>query len=248
MTQVDAPNQSTDLRALEDALRRARRIGRLMLVVQAVGVVGAWVLAALLVVGLLDFALRLPWFVRCVLVGGAAMVGVWHAWRMLRHAATFKPSLVEVALRLEHTPAGAQAGLPGRLASAVELAHDTTPAGMGVDMVSRLVKEMAIAAAKVPVVSSLISPKRTMERVGLLGLACLPLIALGLKSPDHLSIGLQRVLTPWSEASWPNRYMLVDATQGAAHSVHAALPIRAVVTRTPREAGETDVLAELQAV
>jgi len=245
------PTRAADARALaalEDALRRARRIGRGMLVLQAIGVVGAWVVAALLLIGMLDFAVRTPWFVRCVLVGTAAVVGGWHAWSMLGRAATFRPTLVEVALRLEGTEAGKQAGLSGRLASAVELAHDTTPTGLGVGMVQRLVAEMSVAAGRIPVVSSLISPRETLHRVGLLGLAVLPVLALGMKSPEYLAIGAQRVLTPWSETPWPNRFMVVDATLAAAHSVHAALPLRAVVTRTPREAGQTDVLAELRIV
>lgn len=248
--QTDQVGSARDgsLSQLEDALRRARRIGRGMLIVQAIGIVGAWVLAALLLVGVLDFAVRLPWFVRCVLVGGSALVGAWHALGMLRRAAEFRPSLVEVALRLERTEAGRQAGLPGRLASAVELAHDRSAAGLGVEMVTRLVREMAAATSRVPVVSSLISPKETMQRVGLLLLACVPLLALGVRSPQHLAIGVQRVLTPWSQVPWPNRYMLVDATLVAAHSVHAALPVRAVVTRTPRASGQTDVLAELRII
>ena len=104
-------------RRLLSRLSRIRREAKLLLLSRRLGWTLAAVLAALALVGLTDYALRLPAWVRAIALI-AAIVGAgwafvryaWPAWRM-------HPTLTDLALRLE----GGRPELKGRLASATDL-------------------------------------------------------------------------------------------------------------------------------
>ena len=49
------------------------------------------------------------------------------------------------------------------------------------------------------------------------------------------------MLLPWAGASWPKRTAVADVTRLEAHPLGAALPLRALLTKTPKPAGQTDV-------
>jgi hypothetical protein len=115
-------SRPVDIFGIEQALARLRASARAFLVVRRGGLIVAGAVAVALGIGFLDYTLRLPQAARVVLwLAGVA----WLAWAVRRHLAPalrFKPTLSQVALRVEQSPAGKAAGLEGVLTSAVELA------------------------------------------------------------------------------------------------------------------------------
>ncbi len=81
-------------------LQRLRRRARALLVVQRFSVTGASILAILLALVGLDYGLRLPGTFRLVLLAAGIAAVVATAWRDLWPAVVFRPSLVELALRV----------------------------------------------------------------------------------------------------------------------------------------------------
>src|SRR5262245_37578969 len=99
-------------------LERIRRRSRAMLIVQRASVVLAWAMGTVILLVLFDYALRLPREVRLVILAAGLGALGYGVWGYLRMALSFRPTLTQVALRVER----AMPGLAGRLASSVEFA------------------------------------------------------------------------------------------------------------------------------
>jgi len=228
------------------ALRRLRTTAKVQLLFQRTGVLVAVVLAGALAVGLLDYLLRLPTILRVVLWAAGLVAAVWAARRAIIPAIRFNPPLTQIALRLERTRAGTQAGLPGLLASGLELASSSPDEN--VSALRRALSRVASdeAAARFTALArpaALLDPTRLRRALGMLAAVGLPIFALSVLAPDLTRIGAARVFVPWTAASWPKRSGVVSATQPIAHAIGTPLPLRALVTRTASRAGE-DVAVE----
>jgi hypothetical protein len=222
-------------------LRRLRSSSRRRLLVSAVGLVLAVYIIGAVLVGGTDYALRLPAWLRVGfwVVGLATLIMVIRKWWI--PAWRFRPSLTDVALRLEQTDDAKKAGLSGVLASGIELAARAHEEGV----TGTLSEEVALDAARR---LALIRPKAALLRNGgvrvslaALALSLVPVGILGALSPALFFIGTQRVLLPWAGASWPKRTAIADITRLDAHPLGAALPLRALLTKTQRSVGQTDV-------
>ncbi|MEM1330909.1 MAG: hypothetical protein AAGG07_10135 [Planctomycetota bacterium] len=186
-----------------------------------------------------DYLLRLPAALRVVLLlGGAAVLGVLIVKRLLP-AWRFRPSLTDIALRVEGRDA--VEGGRGLIASAVELGSFE---GGPVDgpMAREAVRRASEAMQRFS--------ETGLVRFGPLRNALLRLTAVvavlvvvASVAPTYASIGVRRVLTPWSAVDWPQRTSLEDATAIEAHPIDVPLMIRGLLTRTPREPGRTQVEA-----
>jgi hypothetical protein len=222
------------------SLRRLRAAARFQLCVQRAGVIVAALLGAALAVGLLDYLLRLPGPLRGGLwLIGAGALGVAIARRLIP-AARFQPPLTEIALRLERTPSGRDAGLAGLLASGLELGARRAQGESGelADQAASLAATR-YAALRRPLAA--LSPAGLRRSLLLLGAVGAPIVALSVTSPAYVRTGSARVFAPWSHAVWPKRTGVVSATGLAAHPLGAALPLRAIVTRAPGERSNADV-------
>ncbi len=246
-TDPKMPESRAQGAALERELAGVARAARRRLLFHAVGTLVACLAGAALVVGLVDFALRLPMGLRLAawIAGLAGAVMMWRAW--MPGAWRFRPTPTQVALRLEETPEGRGAGLSGVLAAALELAS-----GRGVGDAGREGEALAaLATARAATVRArgvLLKPRRTrLVALGLLA-AGAPVAWLAMSTPRLAGIGARRVLTPWASVSWPRRTEIVDATRPSAHSLAMAIPLRAVLVRSPRAPGRTDVAAHVRVV
>ena len=225
---------------LEGTLGSLRAQARAQLLLTRVAVVIAGVAGATLVAGTLDYALRFPAEIRWVLwVVGVASLG----FALKRHVvpiAKFKPSLTEMALRVERISEeakgtrGVRASRGGAnrssvLASAIELAQDASPE-TGPES-RRVAASLLDSIGTLPGASRVLDPKRLMRAMGALVLVLVPMGAIAFTMPELSRIGAQRVLTPWAGAQWPKRTHVVDATGVAAHPLTKALPLRAIVER-----------------
>jgi hypothetical protein len=230
-------------REIAAVLVRARSRARAALFFQAAAEVLAALVGALLLAGFIDFFLRTPGILRGIVTGLILFAtAAGFVYRILP-AIRFRPSLSELALRLERTPAGEAAGLRGRLASALEL-ESNPPPDASPEMIAALAEETARKFAKVQTSAALLAFGRTGRSGGWLASAMVGLLAVAVVWPSFSAIGARRILTPWSAAEWPKRTEVVDATAAEFHAVTSALTLRAVVTKTPNAPGRTDVAVD----
>lgn len=203
----------------------------------------AYSITGVLGVGLLDFLLRLPdWFRTGLLAAGLAALA-WGVRVRLIPALRLRPKLSTLALRVERSTLGASNGLRGVLASGVALAgvgpsSDEPPAA---EALRRQAAEAADERAAGLEPWRLISTRVLRHHVGSLAVVLLTAAVVAGVSPATAATGLRRVLLPLGGASWPNRFEVADATALEVHAAGSAVPVRALVTRTPRALGQTPV-------
>ncbi|MBK7404301.1 MAG: hypothetical protein IPJ41_06610 [Phycisphaerales bacterium] len=219
-------------------------VGGLRRRVRAVLVASAWLraaallLACLFALGAIDYLFRLPRGVRVLHLGLLAFVG-FELWRrLIRPASGLRPSLADVALRIERVRPEAR----GRLASGVDLAQGPEPSALSADLVRRA------SASADEIARSLRGSKlvrtRDLARAGLL-LAAVVVVAggAGLARPELARVGLARTIWPFARIDWPKRTMVRDATLAGVHPIGEALPLRALLTKSRLPMGKTDVRA-----
>lgn len=233
-----APGPEARVDALRLALRRLRAFARAQLMLQRAGVIIAAALGVVLALGLLDYVFRLPTPLRMTmwLFGLAALL--WFLYRRVIPAAGFLPSLSQVALRVEASPAGRAAGLEGVLTSGLELSGERA----GEARTSRELRRAAVADAAqrfrgVRRWTIFLAPRELLRALAGLGAVAAPMLALGVLAPDMSAIGWSRVATPWSGAQWPKRTAVAAADHPIAHAAGTPLPLRALLTRATRGGG-----------
>lgn len=227
-------------------LARLRTVARGLLVAQRAGWLVAWVLALLLSAGILDYILRTPgWFRAGVWVFGiVALISVVR--RMILPAARFSPPLTEIALRVESSKAGREAGLTGVLASALELSH-VDPAGTGAALSQPVITRAREQLGAVKL-ATMLAPARTLRSAGFAGLAIAAVAAAVAFQPVLTAIGAERLLWPFADAQWPKRTGVADVTGVKVHPLGSALALRAAVTKTPTSADQTRVAAHYRTI
>lgn len=235
--------------AVARRLARARSRARLSLMFSALTWLVCGAIAYLIVAGALDYTLRMPDWMR----GGALIVALTAlavaARRWLLPAWTFRPSLTEVALRVERTPEAKRAGLAGVLASGLEF--DTARSAMtpaAAWMSSRAVEDAARrfdSIGRVPLL------RRDRNAAGLLLLAATAGVAAAATwsaGRDLALTGLTRVAAPWVSVEWPKRTEIADATALDVHAIGSALPLRAAMVRSDIPADRARVEARYRVI
>lgn len=235
-----------DVREMIRGLRALRARLRAVLTAQRTLLIAAASLAALVVLAILDFALRLPDWIRWTnwIIGVAALILA--VARYVWPAASFRPSLTDLALRVER----AAPDLRGLLASAVDFARadEAHPAGpidraLRADVMSRAARAWSPSAA-----SALLDLRAAWRSAGLAAAATAACAALFALAPHLAPVGLARTAAPWLGADWPKRSLVVDATDLTVHPLGAAAPLRAALARSPRDAEEARVSVQYRAI
>ncbi|MDX2131127.1 MAG: hypothetical protein SFY69_03630 [Planctomycetota bacterium] len=235
----------TRLTSLLSGLRRAARA---QLVLQRAGQIVAALFGAALVVGLIDYAFRLPMALRLLVWAAGLGVAAWWAWRRVVPALLFNPSLTEMALRVERSDAGRRAGLAGVLASGLELGRRPRGGGLTDALATEALARAVEGLGRLPRAGAFLNPRQLRRAMASLAIVGVPIVATSLLAPEFARIGWARVATPWSGAAWPKRTMVVNATPIAAHPLGTPIPLRALLTRTPARVGATDVGVEYRVV
>ncbi|MBC7834465.1 MAG: hypothetical protein H7Y88_05105 [Phycisphaerales bacterium] len=222
--------------ALSRRLTRLRAALRSLLVTDRVSIVLATVLTACVALAFADFFLRTPMWLRfavwaILLVGSLAALA-----RFVLPAIRFRPSLTDLALRVERTGAGDLAGLRNILASALDLARAGDPRAQPV------IRSAAQGLGQTRLVSVL-RPGRAIKSISLLALVGAAIAASWLAWPGLSRTGAQRILTPWAQVHWPKRTAIADATAPGVHPLGAALPLRAALLRAPGRPESARVMA-----
>lgn len=240
-----SPDEAIEV--VRERLVGIRRRAWAMLVLRRVCLLLACIGAAALLLGLIDYVLRLPVPVRVVLWAGGAGVLVVAIARWILPALRFRPGLTEIALRIERSESGRAAGLEGLLASGLELSESASggPIGHG------LGRRAAVEAARRfdgyrarDLVMAAPAGRGAAVLCGVIVAVLLP----GILAPSLAWTGAQRVLTPWADAQWPKRTLVADVTDPGVHPAGVALPLRAAVMRTNRPEGQTSVVARYRVI
>lgn len=237
--------QRTHIKAVVGGLRKVRARLRATLTAQRATLVFAGVVGALLTLGLLDYALRLPGWIRWAnwIAGVAALIFALtrYVWPALR----LNPSLTDLALRIERT----RPELRGLLASAVDFARRDDHRITDMERALRdRVLETASGSWTAGAARGLTDMRRTWRSVGLASLALIAALALFALTPPLASIGLARSGAPWLGAEWPKRTLVADATDLTVHPLGAAAPLRAALARSTRDAEEARVTVHYRAI
>lgn len=229
-------------RAIGPSLAALRWRIRLWLIVDRTSTLLGTGLAVCLGAGLLDYLIRMPRPMRVVLwlIGVGLVVGAIR--RYVIPAVRFRPSLTDLALRIEQTPAGRSAGLRDVLAAGLEF-HEAEKDAQADGGLRRQIAGMAAGLFADLRTGSVLRPVGGSRRgLTLLMLSVAVLGSVVSLAPLMTLLGAQRTLMPWTLAEWPSRTALLDATDERAHALTAALPMRAVLTRTNKAPGQTRVV------
>ncbi len=204
-------------------LERLRAAARSLLVTERLAWLAAGAFAALMLGAMLDFLLRSPDWLRLIGLVAAVFVIAAVFIRRILPAIRFRPSLTEVALRLERSEPGQAASLRGILASGLELAPE--------DPLARPVVEEAARRFDRLEKRRLLVPTAALRAVAVLLLAVVTAGIIWASRPELAQIGVVRMLAPWAGAEWPKRTEVVDATPSGVHPLGAALPLRAALLK-----------------
>ncbi|MBX3377059.1 MAG: hypothetical protein KF678_08655 [Phycisphaeraceae bacterium] len=237
-----------NIQPVRQRLAAIRARARWMLLVVGASALICAALAAVLSAGLLDYVVRLPSWLRTVLLLVGLGFLVYGFRRSLLPATRFRPSLTEVALRIEASEVGRKAGLRGVLASGLELDESPGDSEVSKTMATHVVEE---ASARFAALSrnrggaAVLSPVRVRHSLLTFAACVFATAAIGLVAGiEHFSVGARRVLTPWADVQWPKRTGVVDAMELTVHPLGSALPLRAAIVRTDQKAGQTRVAAK----
>lgn len=227
--------------AVAGSLERLGKRARLALVVHRVGIVVAWVIGIAVSLALLDYALRVPGWLRGLTLPVWLFALGWVVWKWILPAARFRAAPTQLALRVER----AHADLSGRLGAAADLAQGrgALPTERSKQMADRVVREAA-GLWDESRLRGLIRPEPLRHALGWAAAWAAVCVGLFILSPSMWWIGAQRVLTPWSSAEWPRRTGIADATPGGVHASGRALSLRGVLTRSNAAPDNTDVFVE----
>ncbi len=228
---------------VERSLHAIRRRVRASLIGTRLAIILAIALAVALQAGVLDYFLRGPWWLRTLLLFASLGILVMALRRFVLPALGFRPNLIDLALRLEQSPEGKAAGLPGTLASGLDLRN--APPGDAPPLTQALsnlaVSQAAERFSKVAR-ATILRPEPLRHALLALAGALIAIAGVGaLSSPTMLRIGAQRVLLPWSGAEWPKRTMIADASDVTIRAVTQPLELRALLTKSDAAPGRARV-------
>ncbi|MEM7622480.1 MAG: hypothetical protein AAF235_04685 [Planctomycetota bacterium] len=247
------PNAAAGGRRIRAGLRRVRRAARVLLLIRASGRIISGLVAATVAAGVLDFAVRTPAALRwCLLIGGIVAVCI-AIRRLIVPAARFRPSLADVALRIERGIGRETAAVVGAVASAAEFERDRTTRGNGwvdqqgenqADDRQRTSGSVSFADRAVD------HGRRIFERAhengvlrfgpalvwsGTVAAAALFLAVLAVAAPASTGIAATRLMAPWSDAAWPRRTDVRVLIAAGPHPADTPLALRAAVVRSPAD-------------
>lgn len=237
-------NQSPgDWAGVRRALRAVRTRARGVLVARAVFNLVASLIGAAVVLVLADFLLRLPREIRLFHLFVALGWVVHWTRRAIIPGARFRPSLTEIALRVEQTP-GAPPDLAGHVASGLELSELAGGEGVQAALAREASREGAARfEASAPRAREVIA-SRVAWVAGARAAAIALLIALlAILAPAHARAGSGRLLTPWAGIHWPRATEVTDLTLRGVQPLGSKVELRAVLTRTDRAPGRTPLFA-----
>jgi hypothetical protein len=189
-------------RLTREVVRVAQRARALQLVSACTTFLSLFVLCVLIST-LLDALFRFPWFVRVGFLAAVLAVLLVHLRTRVLPAWKFRPTAVDLALRIERR----RPELIGRLASAVEfdLGGITRASKLAARALSDA-EERAVGADLTGILRKGPVAGRTLALVACLSVS----LWIAVKNPSSTSIALQRLFVPFIDVRWPSRTGVVS--------------------------------------
>jgi len=231
---------------LERAAKRlagVRTAARLLVLTEGLALTLTALLGLLTAEALTDAALRLPEAVRWIILILGTAAAAWLTRRWIVPALRWSPKDTWIALRYEGA-APPESGVRGLLASGLELGRAAADDPVTRALARRSVERAAEAFDRAHRGNDSPRALRTRPAARAVAIAaCVFAFAgtLAATNPDAARTALARALTPWTDAEWPRRTDIADATAREVHPSDTALPVRAHLLRTNREPGQTRV-------
>lgn len=233
------PSPSPTLTRMRRQLRAIASRVRVLLLTRSLLIIISVIIAALLVLGLADYLLRLPVGVRLLALAALLVVVARIVLYGVLPALRTRMRETDVALLIEkHDPA-----LRGLLASAIDLEHEEQGEHGAIEQDNHALREAALRTASRRLeqaeLPSVLRPRVILPSVLSTTGVLLALLTLTLLSPLMLRVGAQRVLTPWVDARWPVRYAIYDVTARDPRAVDVPVPLRALIGRSTSSLDDT---------
>jgi hypothetical protein len=226
------------IRGVRSRLRRLRRAARVVLSTRVVSWLSVWGMGLVTLAVLADLVFRFPAALRgLLLLGLAGLAAVW-VRRRLVPVAQFKPSLADVAMRVERWMDAKGLPQPGPLATGIELPLEEA------DPFARHLSRLAARSAAAGLTRTPWGLLRWGPAAWALAAAVGASVALsaGFNAQPTIAVtGLTRLFAPWLDTPWPKRTQIADATTAEPHPADRGLALRAALLTTNREAGETPI-------
>lgn len=211
-----------------------------MLVIMRLAGWVAVLLAVAMTLGLVDFALRLPSWLRLAVMIIVVVAAGYDIIRRLGSAMRVWPALTALGLRLERMYPDAA----GRIASAVAFATEPHPETDS--PLARQLAESATASAQGALhprqVNRLIEPAYFLRTLLVTTMLAAAMIGGVVAAPEHAATAFARWINPLGDAAWPNRYRVQSLTDQAVAPNNAPLRVAARVTQGDHEALRTWVV------
>ena len=188
------PPQLNISREIVRLAERARVIRR----ATAVSRVGATFIVVCVVCAGLDAFLRFPSFLRGIMLVSIACLLIIDWWRIIIPAFRFRPTAVDVALRIERL----RPELTGRLASAVEFELSGKSAASALASRSVADAEERLSGADV---GRVLRYRPVVLRTLWLALLIFGGTVFTANDSSTALVACKRLFTPWSDAAWPSR-------------------------------------------
>ena len=210
-------------------LEAVRRRGRGLLVLQWLGRGVVGLVAAFVVLGAVDYVLRLPGWLRLIVGLSVVAFGGWWWVRGVARAAAFRPTLDELALRVEALYPRLSGVLGSALAFGLEPGRYAAPAGTAA-MTRRSVARAEAELSNVEV-GRVIDYRPTRKLALWAGLALAALAVLAVALPMHASIAAKRWAMPLGDAAWPRWTGVTSGGVGAVRPVDTPVDFDAAVVK-----------------
>jgi hypothetical protein len=192
---------TTTMSAIDELIPRLHRVRRALqraVLERRIASTVSVVILCLVVMAIADRMLRFPTGLRwTTLILGLAWLG-WSIRTYIWSAIRFRPTLVDVALRIESSAPP----LVGRLASGVEFA--TSGVGDTNPLAARTLRDLQHRVSSVRF-EEIIDARRAHQLLAVAVCACALMTTLVIWRPVDASIATRRVLAPWTDARWPAR-------------------------------------------
>lgn len=210
-------------------LEQVRQRARMLLIVRRLGQAAAVIIPVLFTLGLIDFGLRLPGWLRGIVAAGLAVAGLVWLGRRLSAAWRFGPSVSALALRVERL----YPRLAGLLTSSLEFglapekyAQPATTAALARATVQTAERELAGVR-----VGRLIDLRPTRKlAMWVVGSVALLTLVVG-AMPTHSAIAASRWLMPWADTAWPKRTEVKASRIPGAAAIDSPVEFTATVGR-----------------
>jgi hypothetical protein len=212
-----------------EQLEQVRTRARVLLLARRVMQLIAAILVSLLVAGVVDYLLRLPGWMRLLILLLASATGLWWTITRFSKAIGFRPALGTLALRAERM----YPQLAGVLASGVEFAANPDDyadpkrtASLAKASIDQVKQRMGTAS-----LNSLVNKSPTMRTLAIVLLVLLVTAGVTFASPASASLALQRWLLPLSDTHWPKRTMMTSLVTNTIAPIDTPVRLRAAIDK-----------------